>query len=110
MQNLSREFAALAASKGTRRDWSKARTLPKGYAAYVGTFGHVPLTRIADIERAALLDSVRGRDVYITLTLGADTLGTVSCDSRTFTLWTTGQSPVGRALLAQLWTAAHRSR
>ena len=114
MQNLTRELAALSASVGTRFDWTRRRELPRGYAAYVGTFGHVPLTRIADIAAAALLDAGRGRDVAITLTLGADTLGTVSVDRYTYA-WATSRAvdPTGllpRALLAHLWASAHATR
>lgn len=112
MQNLTRELAALSASIGTRRDWTRRRDLPRGYAAYVGTFGHVPLTRVADIAAAALLDAGRGRDVAITLTLGPDTLGTVSVDHRTYAR-ATALDPDGflpRALLAHLWASAHATR
>jgi hypothetical protein len=114
MQNLTRELAALSASVGTRHDWTRRRELPRGYAAYVGNFGHVPLTRIADIAAAALLDASRGRDVAITLTCGSTTLGTVSVDRYTYA-WAASRAidPDGfvpRALLAHLWASAHATR
>lgn len=107
MQNLTRELAALSASIGRKVDWTRRKALPKGYTAFVGRFGHVPLTDVKDIAAAALLDAGRGRDVAITLFCGATNLGTVSVDHRTY-VRAAALDPDGflpRALLAHLWTS-----
>jgi hypothetical protein len=111
--NFHREIDTLRATIGRRIDWTRRKALPRGYTATVSG-SPVELTRVADIARAARLTALQGRDVAITLCIGADTLGTVSADRYSYAYATAPvidpDGYIPRALLAQLWTSAHRSR
>jgi hypothetical protein len=111
--NFHREIDTLRATIGRRIDWTRRKALPRGYTATVSG-SPVELTRVADIARAARLTALQGHDVAITLCIGADTLGTVSADRYSYAYATAPvidpDGYIPRALLAQLWTSAHRSR
>ena len=108
--NFHREIDTLRATIGQRIDWTRRKALPRGYTATVSG-SPVELSRVADIAKAARLTALQGRDVAITLTCGSTDLGTVSADRFSYA-WASAPviDPDGyipRALLAQLWTAAH---
>jgi len=112
-QNVTREFSALAASKGGRIDWTKRAHLPKGYALYVPGH-HDSVTFFRHLLTRAALAAYRGNDVAITLWCGTIELGTVSVDAATYREFERqggrdGAEALVRALVAHLWDTSHRT-
>ena len=112
MQNLTREFAHLAASTG-RWNWNNRRHIPQGYEIWLtarpGLSG--PFTRVAVRTVSRLTNILRfgaepipGTATAISLWQGATLLGTVDIDTDTL-MASPDPDRVVRALLATLWAS-----
>ena len=103
MQNLTRELAHLAASKGGRIDWNTRQHLPQGYEVWMP--GGRDGARYFRHINTRCVEASRHGDVVLTLWRGATSLGTVSIDGQTFR--SLDWEVATRALLATLWAGSH---